>query len=383
MTSKPDARYIQLLGQDKQPGALLVSYGLKCSANILQRWRQRPKDAPKGIVSAEIVDLFSRCIPAIPSALSKGNLFQVVGTPELLQGINAGTHTLMQTSTGTLGTVVSSSSGQIAGQLRFAPSATMAPVLGPTLAWSLLNAVAGTVQLQRINVKLGVLIRQIETLGFRQEAEVMGRLAMSINVLDELLHEYGHTGNLNKLATSRLAEAEKEVGSIYERNKILIEDFSCRVDATLDSHGKTGAEQAAAMLNENAHMAVQDMQIFTALIAARNRVTQLQIYHDLIEQPSFADKRLDIASTRIDDHKKIIERCNTVESLQSHARQCINQMNWFQRKLFDRSTVRKVEEVASYAYPRQSSMPVIDVTPSFCFWQDEQGTIQARLAMQD
>jgi len=383
MTSEIDARYIQLLGQNKQPGALLVAYGKKCTATILQRWNQRPQDAPKGTISAEIVDLFSRCIPAIPAALSKGNLFQVVGTPELVQGINAGTHALMQTSTGTLGTVVSNSSGQIAGQLRFAPSPTLAPAIGPALAWSLLNAVAGTVQLQRINVKLGILIRQIEALAFRQEAEAMGRLAMSINVLDELLQEYQHTGNLNKLATSRLAEAEKEVGSIYERNKILIEDFSARVDATLDCNAKTGAEQAATILIEKGHMAVQDMQVFTALIAARNRVTQLQIYHDLIEQPSFADKRLEIARMRADEHKKIIERCNTVNSLQAHAKQCISQMNWFQRKLFDRSAVRKVEEAVSNEYSCQVFGPVIDVTPSFCFWQDEEGITQARLVMQE
>lgn len=63
MTSKFDAHYVQLLGQDGQPSALLVAYGLKCSASILQRWRQRPKDPPKGVVSAEIVDLFSRCMP--------------------------------------------------------------------------------------------------------------------------------------------------------------------------------------------------------------------------------------------------------------------------------------------------------------------------------
>ena len=80
MTSPPGARYIQLLGQDGQPSALLVAYGRKWSANILERWRQRPQESPKGTISAEIVDLFSRCIPAISASLSKGNLFQVIGT---------------------------------------------------------------------------------------------------------------------------------------------------------------------------------------------------------------------------------------------------------------------------------------------------------------
>ncbi|MCP9909970.1 hypothetical protein KBZ15_08645 [Cyanobium sp. BA20m-p-22] len=383
MTSPPGARYIQLLGQDGQPSALLVAYGRKWSANILERWRQRPQESPKGTISAEIVDLFSRCIPAISASLSKGNLFQVIGTPDLLRGINAGTHALMQTSTGTLGTVVSTSSGQIAGQLRFEPSTSLAPAVGPTLAWSLLNAVAGTVQLQRINMRLDVLIRQIEKLSFRQEAEVVGRLVTSINVLDDLLHEYQHTGNLNKLATSRLAEAEKDVGSIYERNKILIDEFSSRVEATLDATGRLGAEKAATLIREDGHTAVQDMQVFATLIAARNRVTQLQIYHDLIEQPSYAGKRMETAANRMNQHKIVMESCNTVESLRSHAKQCIGQMNWFQRNIFDRSTVKMVDEALSYATPCAASGAVVDVTPGFCFWQGNDGSTQARLVMQD
>ena len=383
MTSQAGARYVQLLGQDKQPSALLIGYGMEWSTNILQRWRQRPKESPTGTISAEIVDLFSRCIPVIPAALSKGKLFQVIGTPDLLQGINAGTHALMQTSTGTLGTVVSTSSGQVAGQLRFDPSTSLAPVVGPTLAWSLLNALAGTVQLQRINLRLDVLIRQIEKISFRQEAEVMGRLIASINVLDELLHEYQHTGNLNKLATSRLAEAEKDVGSIYERNKILIDEFSSRVEATLDTTGKLGAEKAATLIREDGHTAVQDIQVFAALIAARNRVTQLQIYHDLVEQPSYADKRMETAARRMYQHKAVMENCNTVESLQTHAKQCISQMNWFQRNIFDRTTVKMVDKALCHANPYTASGPVVDVTPGFCFWQGDDGKIQARLVKQD
>ena len=125
------------------------------------------------------------------------------------------------------------------------------------------------------------------------------------------------------------------------------------------------------------------MQVFAALIAARNRVTQLQIYHDLIEQPSYAGKRMETAANRMNQHKIVMENCNTVESLQSHAKQCISQMNWFQRNVFDRSTVKMVDEALSYATPCAASGAVVDVTPGFCFWQGNDGSTQARLVMQD
>lgn len=78
----------------------------------------------------------------------------------------------MQTGGASLGTVVSTSSGQIAGQLRFAPS-SMAPVIAPLAVWSVLNGIAGTLQLHRINRRLDVMTRKIENLAFRQEAETL------------------------------------------------------------------------------------------------------------------------------------------------------------------------------------------------------------------
>lgn len=377
--SQPDARYLRLLGDDGVPSALLVAYSKKCTNHILERWRGRPQEAPKGRVNPELVDLVSRAVPAVAESLSKGNLFQIVGTPELLRGIDAGTHALMQTSTGTLGTVVNTSSGQIAGQLRFSPSTKLAPAVGPTMAWTLLNAVAGTVQLQRIDAKLGILVRQIEKLSYRNEAEVMGRIAVSLQILDELLDEYRHHGSLNAMAIGRLVAAEQEVGAIYERNKILIEDFASRAGGVLGLGGKGGAEQATRLIEEDGQTFLQDAQVLSALMIARNRVTQLHIYHDLMEQPSYADRRLTRAASRIEAHKEVLDQCSAIDTLRAHAGQCAREMNWFQRNLFNRSTARKANEISSSGLIQDVPTPMIDVTPGLCFWQESGGAVQARL----
>jgi hypothetical protein len=377
-----DARYIQLLSNGGVPSALLVAYSKSSTNHILDRWKARPQEAPKGRINPELVDLVSRAVPAVAESLSKGNLFQIVGTPELLRGINAGTHALMQTSTGTLGTVVNTSSGQIAGQLRFAPSAKLAPAVGPVMAWSLLNAVAGTIQLQRIDAKLGLLVRQIEKLSYRNEAEVMGRISVSLQVLDELLDEYRCHGSLNSMAIGRLVAAEQEVGAVYERNKMLIEDFASRAGGVLGLGGKSGAEWATRLVEEDGEAFLHDVQVLSALMIARNRVTQLQIYNDLAEQPSYVDSRLARAANRIETHKEILLKCTAVDALKVHAGQCASEMNWFQRNLFGRTTARRAREISSAGLIEDLSAPTIDLTPGLCFWQDSGGEVQARLVSQ-
>lgn len=64
-----DARYIELVGQDGKPKALLVGYGSNCSKHIIERWRQRPQESPRGNINASVVDQISR---ALPTALSAG-----------------------------------------------------------------------------------------------------------------------------------------------------------------------------------------------------------------------------------------------------------------------------------------------------------------------
>ncbi|MDF5713899.1 MAG: hypothetical protein PUP93_08390 [Rhizonema sp. NSF051] len=220
------ARYIELVGRDGKPQAMLIGYSREWSKNITDRWRQRPQEAPRGNLNAVVVDQFSKVIPVIPSFLQKGYLFQVVGTPALLKGLNSGTYALMQSGGASLGTVVSASSHQIVGQLKFAAS-SIAPVLTPFVGWSILNGIAGTLQLQRINKRLDVMMRKIERLEVRQEAEVLGRVLQATKTLEDLLAEYSHTGIFTSLMMQRLAIVEQEVGAVVQRNRILIDRFAC------------------------------------------------------------------------------------------------------------------------------------------------------------
>ena len=374
-----DARYVPLLGSDGSPIALLVAYRRKCSGHILDRWQQRPAEAPVGTINNTIVDHISRLLPTIlPDALAKGNLFQVVGTPTLLKGLNAGTHTLMQTSTGALGTVVSTSSGQIAGQMRFAPATSLAPVVSPLALCSLLNVVAGTMQLQRINQQLGTMVRQIERLSFRQEAGVMGGVLASLKILDNLVAEYQHVGSFSSASMDRLALAEHEIASIYERNRILIDRFASQAQSVRESKGQHGVKQTTTLLQEEGETAMHDMSLLTILIAAQSKVDQLLLYNDMAHQPGFAEQRLAMAHERTKEYQAVIHSFPSMTSLEQHARQCLGEMNWLQKNIFSRSSVDKVKQVSSFRGSHNTNNTSPDLVPNFCMWKDGD-TISAKL----
>lgn len=369
---KEDARYIEIIGQDGSSKALLVGYGLESSKHIIDRWRQRPQESPSGNISASVVDQLSKAIPIVSSSLANGSLFQVVGTPALVEGIKLGTHTLMQTGGASLGTVVSTQTGQIAGQMRFAPS-TMASVIAPFAIWSVLNGIAGTLQLQRINKRLDVMTRKIESLSFRQEADALGRVFQAIKTLDAVLDEYFFTGNFTHLATERLAIAEQEVGAVLERNKLIIESFAQRAKEIQNKRGINGAENSSTLLQEEGSTIIHDVQLLSSLISAQCRIQEAHLFYDLMQNTNYVDRRIELMQSHIEEHKSIIGGFNAISELKNHAKQCVNEMNWFQRNFSNNSTVNKVNQIGNLQDPFATSTKTIDVVPSYCFWRDENG----------
>lgn len=367
------ARYIELVGENRQPEAILISYSRQWSKNITDRWRQHSKEAPRGNLYAKVVDHFSRAIPVISSSLQNGHLFQVVGTPTLVEGLKNGTYALMQSGGASLGTVVSSSSHQIVGQLRFAPS-SMAPVVTPLVGWSILNGIAGTLQLQRINQKLNVMMRKIERIEVRQEAEILGRVVQATKTLEDLLAEKCNTGIFTSLMMQRLAIVEQEIGAVLERNRILIGRFAEQATASCQHYGKHGAEKVATLLNEEAPTVIHDMQLLVGIITAQSRIHEAYLYYALQENPNDVTRRMEEAQLRNKEFKSIISSFPSISQLRAHAEECMNEMNWFERNIFNRGTQQRVQELANiqdpYALQQNSSLAGI---PSYCFWQDEDG----------
>jgi hypothetical protein len=162
-----------------------------------------------GAVSAFLADVLAASSPLIAGSLQAGQLLQVVGTPRLLEGLPTGAYSIVQSSGGMLGSVVNTS-GQFAGQLRFAP-ASLSSVMGPIIVWQVIHTLAGVRHLVKIGQKLDSLQRGIQEILFRQQARTYAELEAAIECVGTLGDEYRVTGRFTEDMRLRLALAERDV----------------------------------------------------------------------------------------------------------------------------------------------------------------------------
>lgn len=210
---------------------VLIRHGIEPSRQLVEQLqrRERAGDVMGGQLSTEIVDKLGAASAIVAGGLNAGNVFQIVGSPGLLSGLQSGSLTLMRTKGGLLGTVVSSSSGRIAGQARFLP-ASMAPVLAPVLVWQVLHGIAGTSQLRKINLRLDMMTRQLERLQTRQDARLLGEVHAAKEALDSILAERATTGRFTTNMAINLTLLENTVNAVLAGNVVLTDLLRRRAD---------------------------------------------------------------------------------------------------------------------------------------------------------
>ena len=287
----------------------------------------------------------------------------------------------MQTAGGTLGTVVWSSTGQIAGALRFAP-ASMAPILAPVLAYQVLHAIAGTIQLRKINSRLDIMQRKLETLQARQEAAVLGEVRWAARVLDDILAERANTGTFTPDMDTRLAQIEKTIGSILERNRALVELFRDKSKAVQTVAGKAGAAQATALLQEEGRQVAHDMELLIGVVAADMRVEEARLFGTMERNPKDAERRLDRINKKLTEYRKALDDFPSLEELASHAKASVKDMDWWDRNIVARGLVKEVEKLTELGIRdvrRVESGAEAPAASSYVFWKDHSGVTHIRM----
>jgi hypothetical protein len=382
---RPPAEWLEMRTNNADPSTVLVQYSPEKSRQILARFAGLELNAQHpwhgGNLGAAIVDQLTSASSIVASGLRAGQVFQVIGTPHLVEGLRAGTHFLMQTAEGTLGTVVSSSTGQIAGQLRFAP-ASMAPILAPVLAWQVLHAIAGTVQLQKINKRLDMIQRKLETLQARHEADVLGEVRWAAKTLDDILGERGNTGTFTPEMDIRLAHVEKTVGAVLERNRALVELFRAKAAGVHRLRGIDGAVSASSLIKEEGPQAVHDMELLLGLIAADMRIEECRLYSTMERNPKDVQRRLDRITMKVEEYKQVMDDLPSVEGLERHAQACVDEMGWWHRNVSARSVGHEVSqlpelEIRDVQVPKAGDQ--LPETASYVFWKDQDGATHARM----
>lgn len=323
-----------------------------------------------GNISSWIGDQLCSSSAIVNSALQSRQLLQVVGTPEVVAGIKNGSLSVMRSSGEMTGTVINSQSKRIAGQMRFAP-ANVGKVVGPLVLWQVLNAVAGVAHLHRINTKLESLERGIERLIFRNQAKTYGQLAAAISTLEELSKQCYLTGTFSNDMVVRLAIAERDIRSALAEQRLLVQRFQENALHLVNSTGgKKGAFSCNQVLREESNEFLIDAKLLTGASRASVLVSEAWLRHDLEHNPRHVSVRLRELEKDMETIKDTISPLIVLKELHEHAQECVSEMNWFSRKIFNRSLVKEID---SRDIPEESNGEHCvekEVFPTALIWKD-------------
>lgn len=188
--------------------------------------------------------------------------------------------TLMQIGNG-VGSAVMGASG-IAGQAPFVAVPSTLPVLAPLLVMQALNTAMIMQEFQRIDRKLDVIQRTLDSLLARSEATHIGELLASSSIADEVFQQYQQNGRFSTDMLIRLSTAESAVRALSNRFRQLVEVGV--LDETAD----------VLRVNADAHAAM--LASFVEL-----RIANLRVGVDLQENPQSVQLSTELLKARIDD----------------------------------------------------------------------------------
>jgi len=377
---------VELVDDQKQSQGALVCYPRSEAKLIIDSFKQRELQGTSsfdGNVGAALADGLATTSPLIAAGLSTGQMFQIVGSPAVAEGLRNGTLAMIRSGPGVLGSVTSAGGGQIVGQARFVP-VSMAPVVAPLAAWQVLHAVAGTSQLVRINRRLDVMQRSIERLLVRQEAAILGEVRSAAAILDDLLAEHRQVGSFSTEMTVRLALVEQTVGSLLQRNRILVEAFRQKAARVTREGGKGGAAAAATLITEEGAQALNDMDLLVGLMRLDLEVERARIRQALEMSPLDVPRRFAALQERVGIYQEVLADRLSIGQIQAHARACVDEMSWWQRKVSARGIVRAVRDANQLQDDDGGARalavePSLEPRPDLIIWRDESGRNQARL----
>lgn len=371
------ASFTELQDSSGNTVGALLQYSPDQSQRLIDHFHGLSLHSPnawhKGKLSPAVVDQLGATSVVVASGLSAGQLFRVIGPPEAVAGLSKGAYELVQ-SGGSLGTVRDVISKKFVHQLRFAQTSAM-PILAPIVAYQVLHAIVGTQQINQINQRLAHMEQILEELHVRQEAAILGEIYYAVNVLDDIESERMNTGIFTPDASNRLALVEKNILSILERNRLLVEQFRDKAKNARVQRGRQGARSAAELLKSSGKQAIHDMQCLIGLIAADLKLEQILLLQAMQNNPSDVGRRQERIHSKMKRHEQVITNLPSVTELERHANACLKAMQWWDRLIDFGQTSQEVKE--TQAYGLEDVKPGLSILrPSlngYIFWKSEEG----------
>jgi hypothetical protein len=249
--------------------------------------------------------------------------------------------------------------------------------MAPIVAWQILHAVAGVSQLQKINARLDSLQRGIERLTFRQQARTLGQLAAAVATLEDLSEQFRASGSFSNDMIVRLALADRDIQSALAEQRFLVQRFEELASRLVrDTSGKEGAVKANQILKEEATEFLLDAKILTTASKASLLSSQAWLRHDLEHNPRNVGRRLKDLEQEIEEARDIVNPLMALDELAGHAKKCIEEMNWFQKRIFNRSLAKEIHMRTS-ATEAPIEVDNVANSPNVLVWKGSNNSIRS------
>lgn len=364
-SKRPDVLEVrELCGPDGVQGALIcypADMGQRILAAQLHRQHQTGRGFSRGSLAPAFLDSLLRSSPLAAAAIQSGQVYEIVGSPAVLDGLKSGALKLMESDGGFLGAAISKSSGQIVGQARFEVGSAFT---APLLLVQTIQVVAGVYALAKINERLDGLYRQVEQVLRRLDAEFVGALYWATEMIDDLLGELEQTGEFSPIARIRLANIEATVGPGLHRGRVLVDDFRQRLNRVKGERGTAGLKAAEELATEEAKNALRDMELLVAYATVDIRLQRLLLQVQLADAPSDVARRMKRLEIRMEEHSTAFQNLPSVKALEQHMRECAAQLGdwrlwsrWQAQKSIDRVDRLDLKDVEPPEYSQPERAP--------------------------
>lgn len=372
---------IPLLNDAGEVQAGAFAYGLEESRQMIEILRTETLyesgTAGRQSISGVVGDFAAKLTPSLAAAVQAGQLMRIVGPPSVVEGLAKGTMTLMQSGGNSLGGVLAQGSSKIVGQARFSPAAG---VLAPLVIYQAVHAIVGTQQLNEINRRLANIERTLSRIVQRQNAKDIGEVIAAASTLQDILAEHAHSGHFNAQMQDRISHCERDLRAHLERLKILKSDFHGKISKARERAKKRDRTlELAALIKEEGEQFGQDTRLLVALCAAVIQLEQGLMLIALEHHPESLAYRQKQMTTQVNQCRETLADMLDLSEIKGEIKLCLDDMNWWQRNLFDRGAADLLGQASEIPLDTASAQKLPEPQAGgMLIWRDPNHGIQVR-----
>ena len=248
------------------------------------------------------------------------------------------------------------------------------------MVYQAIHAIVGTQQLNEINRRLANIEQTLSRIVQRQNAKDIGEVIAAALTLQDILAEHAHTGHFNAQMQDRISHCERDLRAHLERLKILKANFHDKINqARQRARKREKPLELAGLIKEEGDQFGQDTRLLVALCAAVIQLEQGLMLIALEHHPESLAYRQKQMVAQVNQCRETLADMLDLSEIKSEIKLCLDDMNWWQRNLFDRS--------AAHLLKQASELP-LDATPvkslpehqggGMLIWKDHERGIQVR-----